>query len=143
MPDMQCCDTGAAMNTPMHAAPPTDDTICVQHADISTSLPLLLLCAAAQSTKSPGSRSSVVSIGSVCGAAGPAFTTLHAGAPGSPEALQAGKYTPTMKLDFGATRKQQDVSTQSPSLVSHVHTSSRTCRLRALLWFHTAEVCCQ
>lgn len=47
----------------------------------------------------------MVSIGSVCGAAGPAFTPLHAASPGDPESLQAGKYTPTMKLDFGATRK--------------------------------------
>jgi hypothetical protein len=60
-----------------------------------------------QSTKSPGSRSSVVSIGSVCGAAGPgaAFTPQAAGQRGSQE-LEAGKYTPTMKLEclFDSTR---------------------------------------
>lgn len=66
-----------------------------------------------QTTKSPGSRGSVVSIGSVCGAA--AFTPLQQAAGGSGEHLEAGKYTPTMKLDFGGvgTREQAAVCRQA------------------------------
>lgn len=83
----------AAMDTnTLHTpSPPTAMSLCPPHT---------------QSTKSPGSRGSVVSIGSVCGAAGPgaAFTpqTIE---PLASQELEAGKYTPTMKLDFENTRE--------------------------------------
>lgn len=74
--------------------------------------PLHCNCLCLQSTKSPGSRSSVVSIGSVCGAAaaGAALTPQQIIGRASDE-LEAGKYTPIMKLDFGSTRKRPHVKT--------------------------------
>jgi hypothetical protein len=98
------------MNAPMNAAPLNDATLAwltPHHLALAATAAAVCVRGAMQSTKSPGSRSSVVSIGSVCGAAGPAFTPLLAAAQGDPESLQAGKYTPTIKLDFGATRKRQ------------------------------------